>query len=188
MKLFEPETETGDVVWQVDAHDRIVGVNEAYRQFAIANDAPDLAERTVGRSLWDFITGDEVAHIYERLLASVRRRGKAIVVPYRCDAPHARRSLLMRITPFKDGMIVFRSVVQREESREAVPLLQPGAARCEEFLRMCSWCNKMYVQDHWREVEAAVRILGLLSRTELPLISHGMCPKCAESIMSMAES
>jgi len=59
------------VVYRIDAADIIEDVNDAWARFAIENDAPSLATEVIGRSIWDYISGPEVRHIYE----SVFKRG-----------------------------------------------------------------------------------------------------------------
>jgi hypothetical protein len=72
------------------------------------------------------------------------------------------------------------SHVVREESRATVRLLDPVHPRTGEALLACSWCRKVYVAGRWVEVEYAVEMLRLFERTELPPLTHGICPACAE--------
>ncbi len=62
------------VVYRISADDIIEDVNDAWARFAIENDAPALATEVIGRSLWDYINGLDVVHIYRLLLARVRAK------------------------------------------------------------------------------------------------------------------
>jgi hypothetical protein len=43
---------------------------------------------------------------------------------------------------------------------------------------MCSWCQRVRVSGRWVQVEEAVVLLDLMSRTTIPAITHGICEDC----------
>ncbi len=174
-------------VYVIDEADRIVSVSDNWLPFAEANDAAESChpDRVVNEPIWRFIDGPEATHLYEVILASVRTRGITVTLPYRCDAPDRRRFLELRIAPVAREHIEFTSRIIREELRERVELLQAGAPRSHDLLKMCSVCRKVEVQGTgWAEAEAAVVALRLFEETALPQISHGLCPDCFSAAMA----
>lgn len=174
-----------DITWTVDGEDRIIEINDAFRRFAVDNDAPHLAWETVGRCLWDFISGREVIQLYEVLLGRVRRQQTAVDFPYRCDSPDHRRYLHMHIEPRdRRGTLLFRSRSVRTEPRQAVDLLRCGLNRQDPPVCMCSWSNRFQTPKGWLEVEDALKELRLFERPVHPQITHGICEECYEQMMS----
>jgi hypothetical protein len=161
------------VVYRIDADDRIVAVNGAWRAFARENGAPQLAAGAVGRRLWDFVSGRTVVHVWESLFDGVRGGGVA-TVPYRCDSPDQVRRMEMSLRGFADGSVELVSTTLAVEER-------PTRV---DLVRACSWCNR-YLGDEWLELEAAVEELGLLEHE--PPITHGICPECLTRLRASAE-
>ncbi|MCB8945260.1 MAG: hypothetical protein H6658_16050 [Ardenticatenaceae bacterium] len=165
--------------YHIDNKDRLIYVDKNWDEFADSNEAPELVgDAVLYQPIWDFISGREVLYIYRLLLQEVRQSGKAMEIPYRCDAPDARRFLLMTISAVGEE-IWFCNWLLREEKREPVPLLSLGQKRSDDFLIMCSWCNRVKQEaSTWVEVEQAIQAMGLFAADELPQLSHGMCPDC----------
>lgn len=176
-------------ILQVDARDRIIEVNDAWLEFALANDAPGLCrERVIGASLWDFITDLDVGHLYRLLFQRVRQTGVAIRFPFRCDAPAERRQMGMSIRPLPGNGIELCTSVTRLERRPAVNLLAAHAVRSDRSLALCSWCKKVQLGErHWVEVEEAVVKLGLVEASIMPRLDHVTCPACYGEIMQELE-
>jgi hypothetical protein len=168
--------------YHVDDQDRLIFVDEAWHQFARDNNTLELTtDAILQKSLWEFITNQQVRHLYRLMLEKVRTTGEALDVYYRCDAPEWRRYLQMRMTPSQNGRVQFRNWLLRQEKRPPVPLLDMTLDRSEEFVIICSWCKQIKLaQDDWVEIEEAVELLGLFEVDVLPQLSHGLCPSCAE--------
>jgi Fe2+ or Zn2+ uptake regulation protein len=67
-------------------------------------------------------------------------------------------------------------------------LFNNDAPRTDNLLTICSWCNKIETGNgKWQEVEEAVESLGLFELETLPLISHGMCDSCYQTILLKLE-
>lgn len=166
----------------VDNQDLLTDVNDQWLCFAQENEASHLTRQTiVGRSLWNFIVGFEITHIYQILMRQVRQRQRRLVFTYRCDSPIFRRYMQMEIIPLAHQGLEFRNYLLREERRNRVRLLDPAADRSHELLLMCSWCNRIRCDDAWLTVEDAIKALGLFAPPELPQITHGICSDCALS-------
>jgi hypothetical protein len=171
------------IAYRLDGDDRISDVSADWGAFARENGAPELAGRTIlGRSIWDFVAGDEARVLWSRLFARCRATRENRRLPYRCDGPDVRRFLVMALEAPKGSDILCVSHVVREESRASVSLLDPAVPRTGETILACSWCRKVYVAGRWVEIEHAVERLRLFERAELPLLTHGVCPACVDLV------
>lgn len=170
----------------------LLSVSGDWDTFAVQGGSRELAgDSVLGRPLWDFIGGDEVRHLFRILLSRVRETGRPVTVPFRCDAPELRRWQTLTFRPVPDverGIdVVVRNVA--EEGRPAVPLLDPTVSRSEEHLVVCAWCRRTRLdEEEWAEVEVAAERLGLFGATDLPAISHGICPDCRGVVEDAAAS
>lgn len=165
-------------VYEVDRADRLRDVSPEWVEFAKENDAKGLNHSVLGESLWPYVGGEATRHVYQQLFFQVRKDGRERTVPFRCDSPRTRRFMELTIRRIDGGALQVRSVLLREEPRDAVPLLDVSAKRSGELLRMCAWCKKVEVGDEWLEVEEAIAALDLFGAPEVPSISHAMCPEC----------
>jgi hypothetical protein len=166
-------------VHRIDGDDVIRYVNDEWVAFAMANGAPDLtAENIVGHSIHDFIAGAETRHVYRMLLARVRSRRLTLRVPFRCDSPTNKRCMTLHMRPHGATGVEFISELRHEEARSPIALLDTDAARCEEIVRICSWCKRVLTGQRWEEIEAAIAARDLMRCTEMPQLKHGMCPEC----------
>ena len=169
--------------YRVDSRDRIQSVNEDWLAFACENQASGLNIKTViGRPLFRFLTGEGTRHLYQMIIDRVRKTQKTAVIPFRCDGPTMRRFMELKISPCADGVVQFEGRIVREEERERVALFDLTVARTDEFVRMCSWCKRIWVEGEWFEVELALKRLKLFNKTALPQITHSVCSDCSERI------
>lgn len=169
--------------YHIDGQDRLIYVDDTWREFANNNAAPELVSDTIlFKPLWNFIADRKVHHLYQMLLEKVRQSGKPVQIFYRCDAPHMRRFMEMRMTLDEESGVQFRNWLVREEPCEPVELLDTTAKRSQELLIICSWCKRVKVETQtWVQVEEAVQQLALFEAAELPQLSHGICPECFET-------
>jgi hypothetical protein len=171
------------IVYCIDSENRIDRVSENWNTFARANDAPELVDTAVvGRPLFSYITDAETRHLVHLLIARVRA-GHAISVPFRCDAPDRRRRMRLTMTAAGDGHVLFHSAVVSEEPRAPQALLDVHYARRPEWLKICSWCKRVEIDDDWVEVDEAVSRRELLGSNAPPQITHGICPPCRDVVM-----
>jgi hypothetical protein len=176
------DSEHRDVVYRVDADDRICFVNDAWLDFADANAGPSGAEGLLGSPILSHISDAETRHIYRLLLDRARAAARPVRFRYRCDSPELRRLLEMHIRALPGGQVEFCSRVLRLEPRAPVRLLDPAVRRRRgDPLQICSWCKAVLVQTAWLEVEAAMQRLGA-SDADLPPLSHGICPACSDRL------
>jgi len=172
------------IQYSIDSADRIRFINEAWLQFACQNAGEHLNRaHVIGRSLWEFIEGEDVKQIYELIFKSARTKSLPVVFRFRCDSPVYRRYFLLTVSPLHDGELMLSTHPIREVSRNPVPLLNPDAPRGKPSLRICSWCIKACLPtDEWVELEDVINRFDLLGSGTVPLLTHGICSKCAIAI------
>jgi hypothetical protein len=171
--------------YAIDENDHLIRVDEGYYRFAEENGWRE-AGGSLGRSLWDYVSGDEMRKLQRLLLRRIRDEVRDVELPFRCDGPGVRREMGIRIVARPGGRVVLFSARLRSQLlRElAQPLLDPEAPRAEETIEMCGWCDRFDVDGEWVEVEEAARRLGLFERSELPRLSHGICPDCNQLLLA----
>jgi hypothetical protein len=177
-------TSAAACTYHLDEEFRIVSVDSAWSEFAIANGAPELLPPApIGRSVWSYISDSTTAQLYLQIFESVRRKGVPLVFPIRCDSPALRRRLDLRVGRATQGGFEVSSAVIEISERPALRLLERQATRDPDtMLLMCSWCKNVQTGHGWRPAEEATVLLGLFERATLPEITHGMCPACEETI------
>jgi len=171
--------------YAIDEQDRLVRVDEGYYRFAEENGWIE-ARTSLGRSLWDYVTGEDLKKVQRLLVRRLRDEVGSVELPFRCDGPEVRRRMDVRISAGRGGRAVLFSARLRdeEEREEPMPLLDSEAPRSEEVLVMCGWCDRFEVEGKWVEVEEAARRLDLFDRPEMPALSHGICPECTELLLA----
>ena len=174
-----------DIVYHVDPDDWITSVNHRWDEFARENDGWDvLGPAVIGKPLTSFIAGDETRHIFTLLLREVRKTGLPLTVPFRCDAPAARRRMQLTMTPDPHANVLFRSRLLHAEPRPPLVVLDRRAARDGgTMLRVCSWCNRGYLRNRWAELEEVVEAYGLFDVETVPEITHGLCSDCERAVL-----
>lgn len=174
----------------IDGENYIISYSRNFRDFAISNDWHYPESSVIGRNLFDFIEGIEVKHIYKILFEFVRQGKKIGPIPFRCDAPYARRFLELYLSPYPspEGSIEVVTRLLRIERREPVVALMPNVPRSPEIMVMCSMCKKIKLKDGlWEEIENGLRELGIFESDKPPRISHGLCEDCFNNVMSHLE-
>jgi hypothetical protein len=170
--------------YAIDDQDHLIKVDEGYYRFAEEN-GWDGAGSSLGRSLWDFVAGHELKKLQRLLLRRIREEVRDIELPFRCDGPEVRREMDIRIVAHPSGRVVmFSARLRSEQPREAQPMLDPEVPRASDTLEMCGWCDRFEIDGEWIEVEEAATRLELFRRSELPAISHGICPRCSEMLLA----
>jgi hypothetical protein len=171
-------------IWIIDDADKIVHVNDDWLAFARENGAPQLSASVVLEApIWRFIQGQETVYLYQQIFGRLRAGKSPIKFPFRCDSPDCRRFMEMKLSLLSGTAIQFLARLLRQEFRQPLDLLNPSGDRSEEFLKICSWCKKIYIPDHgWGEVEAAIGPLDLFGRHPMPRMTHTICESCYDVI------
>jgi hypothetical protein len=177
-----------DVVYLVDGEDRIVFVNDAWDRFALANAGESITSSHVLQSLlWDYMTDSTTRELYRQVMKRTRKGG-AVRFSFRCDSPSCRRLLAMQVSRGEGGTLEFRTRTLREEDRQLAPLPAAKAARSGEWVRVCSWCKRLFVGESWEELEAAIERLRLFECAFAPSMTHGICEQCHQAMVEALHS
>ncbi len=80
------------IQYSIDKADHIRFINEGWLQFACQNAGGHLNRAyVIGKSIWDFIEGEDLRQIYRHIFKAVRMKQQAAVFKFRCDSPVCRR-------------------------------------------------------------------------------------------------
>jgi hypothetical protein len=171
-------------IWVIDAADHLISVNEAWLAFARENGAPSLSrEAVLMQPLRNFIADRETWHLTNIILTNIRAGKSCAPLLFRCDSPGCRRFLEMELALLPQAAVEFRSRVIKEEPRSRFGLLDPEIDRSGAFLRICSWCKRIYLEGSgWVEAEVAVKALNLFDGGRMPALTHGICETCLAEV------
>lgn len=156
--------------YEIDQKDRLRALVGDWAGFAQGNDGIGLSERSVlGRSVWSYFSGGEIADLMEQLFRATRRQGVPLSVAQRCDAPGMIRRYEMRIVPLsRDGLRI------THVPRGVTPCgpVTPGHPVWHtKPLERCAVCCDYKLGDRWQMVP--------LGERQLPEVDHyTVCPKC----------
>ena len=177
-------------IWSIDGADKFVHVNDAWLAFAGENTAPQLTAASVlNQPIWRFIQGQETIYLYKQIFSRVRAGKSPVKFPFRCDSPDCRRFMEMKLSLLSGDAIQFMAHILREEWRQPVDLLDASRDRSGEFLKICSWCKKIYIPGRgWEEVEAAIEPLDLFGHHSMPRMTHTICDSCYDYHQAGVES
>lgn len=189
MPLSHSETiDPRTFIYTVDAHDRIVAVNDAFIAFAVENDAPGLPATVLGTSLWRHFGDPTSRTLWQLLFRRARATGQSVRVPARCDAPAMTRVMELEAVPASDGGLELRSRIVAQRPRPAVALLDVTLARSRRLVRMCGWCKAIEVERAWLPPERALADAPILCQVPVPAITHGICGACEQAVLAQLDA
>jgi PAS domain-containing protein len=166
-------------IYTIDAANRIVFVNPAWREFTGAE-----MVHAIGRPIWERVPGGVVRRIWEVLYSRVRAVGGSVFVPMRVDRADERRLIDIELSPQGDGSIRHICEPVWRERRAAVALLDPAYPRDQRVLRNCMWCLRIQVRlGVWEEIEQAQQSLAILAEATLPQLEPVACTSCKQSLL-----
>lgn len=165
------------VVYRVDATDRIVAVNEAWRAFAAANEGAGLAD-PLGQSLWRHIGDQGSRDLYALLLTAIRASGRPTSYPYRCDSPTLRRLLEMSVCPGDDGDLVFSSRIVSTEPMPHAVMFGQSLPYSIGRVDVCGNCRKVRDRDGWTDIIELFNRGRITARRNSFTAMYRICPEC----------
>lgn len=173
------------VVYRINAADIIEDVNDAWGRFALENSAPLLATEVIGKSIWDYIAGPEVRHIYASVFERVRKLQCQLSFPFRCDSPTLYRAMRLSVSPVSGGKIEFCSILEtiRAQPRTLDILQLRSKSSPSSAIQMCSWCKAIAFGPEWKPIEQAIEELSMFTRESMPGIVHALCGSCREEYL-----
>jgi len=177
-------------VYSINENDIITNYSKNFPSFARNNDwqLEMEPEAILGRSIFDFISGAETQHLYQILFEHCRKGKHIGPIPFRCDSPRERRFLELHLRLLPNSHIDIITVLLKTEHRPPVRILQANTPRTEEFIRICSMCKKIFVDDEWVEIEEALIRMKLFEQERLPYLTHGLCNSCYVAAISELQS
>ena len=107
---------TGALSYAIDEQDHLIKVGEGYYRFAEEN-GWDGAGSSLGRSLWDYVSGGEMKKLQRLLVRRIRDEVGDVELPFRCDGPNVRREMNIRIVARPGGRVVLFSSRLRSETQ-----------------------------------------------------------------------
>ena len=167
----------------------IVAVNEAWKRFAIDNNATLQVRDGVGLNylmVCRDATGpnsEEAKDAFEGIQTVLLGQVSAFSLEYPCHSPEVQRWFMMRTVPLNSNKgavvahhnITYQKVAQVEQNKfqEMLSVLNGMSA----FLVICSSCKKVRdKQDQWQP------IADYLSQRFSITFSHTICPECVNSL------
>jgi hypothetical protein len=173
-------------IYRIDENNKIIYVSDNWTDFAIQNSADEnsIPPDVIGKSLFDFISDKESQLIYEMIVDSVRKKKLDVKIPINCDSPETKRLIEITIKRLPDNHIEFESEIIFIEGREPVKLLDRTIERSKDAVRICSFCKKIAIKDEWVNTEEAIIALQLFDAIKLPMLTHGVCPKCYDAAVA----
>ena len=184
------------VVYILDRQRRFVSIGHGFTAFAEANGAIELTETVavLGRSIFDFIEGEDVRAAYRRLFELVESACLDVgTVVFRCDSPVVERTMRLAVTTLPGaGGFLCQSILLNEGQASRAPIaLFDFRARTEAaaadpdlpLLGMCSMCQQVRFPAGSDEQDGvwvtAEEYYARGGHSEVHL-THGFCPPCSE--------
>ncbi|MET0754206.1 MAG: hypothetical protein ABWZ66_12570 [Pyrinomonadaceae bacterium] len=170
---------TSQILYLINNEDEVIFANNEWLEFVSDKDGDDITpENQPRQSLWDLINDNTTEDFYRMLLKQVRA-GYSVKFKVRCGAP--RRQTLMRMTVSlqQNGDVQFGARAVWTDELRPQNFLNGSISHMDEVIIICSWCNKIKVDEgDWQEIEEFQKNLGLFDLEILPQPSHGMCDDC----------
>lgn len=136
--------------------DIILSVKGPWDEFADDNGGIKIYAKDVcGRSIWDFVVGDETRMWLETIFQLARLNLSIIERSYRCDSPDLKRFMRMRIFPEEGGNLRIEHKILAIKERSAPVNIQYSKNSNRKKLRQrCSFCGRLNQdgkQGNWVE-------------------------------------
>lgn len=183
-------TEPPKYRYRVDAADVLVWVDASWLAFAQENGAAELTEEKVlGRSLWEFVAGEDMRRLYMEIHSRVRMSDSPMVFPFRCDSPSLQRHLRAKITPGDAGHLTYENVVVWAAPQRRLSVLEREQPRSKSFLTLCSCCKRALLDPMgWLDLADVAIRLRLFETRRVPSLRHSICPACADALQVAADN
>ncbi|MCB1174596.1 MAG: hypothetical protein KDK39_13580 [Leptospiraceae bacterium] len=161
--------------YDLDDQDRIVALGGPWDSFALENDGPQVQSDLIrGRPIWSFVTGELTRMWLQTVFQLVRSQKQPITRPYRCDSPHLRRFMQMRIQSGPAGKLsIYHDILRIEQRSQPVYIHYELDEQEISFRARCSFCNRVKQGQHWMEPDAAN------AHPERTItVTSSVCPDC----------
>jgi hypothetical protein len=160
----------------LDGQRNITYCNPAWDQFAIANEAPELAYESVyGTPISRWIPESMYA-FYSRVFDDVENTGKLWQHSYECSSETRFRTFQMHVYPIlpMNWLLVMNTkLVEHEQTVEAPEDLGVFVDQ-HGIITVCAHCRCVRRTDNPQEWNYVPKFL----KKGIPNLSHGLCPAC----------
>lgn len=169
--------------YRVNHADELVAVDPWWLAFAQENSATELKEDFVlGRSLWQFISGEDTYRFYQDLHARIRETGEPVSLPFRCDSPTLQRHMQMIIRPSERREIEYSCRLVKVVPQREIQLLSGVHPPSEDSLALCSCCKRGLVESEgWVGLEVISERLRSIGSLSSPRTRHVVCSECRDA-------
>jgi PAS domain S-box-containing protein len=154
----------------LDTKGVIITVNNAWKQFAQDNDAPDLAQTSLGVSYRDVCAtavgqpnGDEAGAAWAGIEAVLNKQLSTFSLDYPCDSPTQKRWFRMCVHPMTPpatgAVVVHENITQRKLTEIALAHSEAHMKAAQQIASLGSWEWDVATGDHqWSDQQC--RIFG----------------------------
>lgn len=177
---------TARLHYEIDGSDRICAVGGDWDAFVRENEcsAGLLASNVVGRSLWGFVTGDDVQALYRACFALARKQGRRLRFGFRCDSPTHRRSLLMRVAAGSGGSILLSTITTSVTPWDELGPLELERPERSSAMVMCGLCRSVRTASAWIPVDEWARRHGPTSTFQHESTRFTVCHSCSSAALA----
>lgn len=157
--------------YQLDANDTIIATDPGWDCFARANGGQGaVAERVVGRSLWEFISSADTIGALKLAFHNARRTEIPWGMRYRCDSARQDRLFQLTAIPLAEQALMVRHALIRSSPRIRAA---SAPAQTAETLLLCSHCL----------TANGVPVLAPLPVLEAPAMPGRTCRMCRATVL-----
>jgi hypothetical protein len=171
-----------NTVMLIDPDYRIVGFNQAYVQFAKANQGERIEQEWgCGRCVLDClptVIRELVKTHYDQAFA-----GEVSTYDYCCHSPLLYRKFRMRAYPYLHGTVVMEHALLIERALDGVLELDADTiaanyTNADGLIRQCCNCRKIAEVQHGRRWDYIQSLINM----PMANVSHTICPLCIEEL------
>lgn len=139
----------------------------------------------LNRDFFRFLSLPELRILFKAIFKEVINKNKVFETFYRCDSLYSKRKYKLRIYHEDHEIVMEHFLVEEKPLSKSVNFMTKG----DLYLKMCSWCNKFYVNSiGYVELEDAIKLLRLMEHDILPKITHGICQNCLTKLVEEVEN
>ena len=173
------------ISYVLDPEGTILSVEGGWNDFAIANNSSCLSNSIIDKSIYSFFSVDQVKSLYKKVFSSVLFKKRPLEIKFRCDSDKVLRFMSMTIEPKGERDLRVTTYLVREVDRKQIlgrEILY--MALMDNYQKMCSHCNKIYIatKDRWMEIDDAL-FLGLIKK-DLD-VRFDLCEACNTGMNSL---
>ncbi len=138
----------------------------------------------IGRGYFEFSNDEMLRQLLSKIFDRVRKFNKTFKTTYRCDDEENIRIFELVIEPLGKNILKLTHKLFKKEPR---PHSLDFTQRSDLIYRMCAWCDKIFYNDRYIELDEAVNKMKIFEHNFLPRFSHGICNDCQKKLLEELE-